>query len=327
MQNQDAYTLTKGARRKFQRSRVVVEGIDSMWDVDLLDMTSLSKENNGIKYLLVAIDIFSRFAWCVELKGKKSTDIVQAFQKLFQQRTNSRRPSIIRTDKGGEFRNKSVKTYLASLNIHHFEAHNTETKATYVERFNKTIKHKIVRYLLHNRTNIYYNVLDQLLSSYNNSVHQSLGRSPSSITKNTEAESRLEQYLIRRKRYKKPLSSRAKKYAFRVGDRVRISHVRQVFDREYSQRWTGEIFTVQSRFKRDNIPVYTLQDWSKDKVTGTFYQSELQKVNVDENTRFNVDKILRRRTRNKRKEVLIRWLHWPKKFDSWLPLSDVHYYT
>ena len=98
-------------------------------------------------------------------------------------------------------------------------------------------------------------------------------------------------------------------------------------DREYSQKWTGELFKIDARFRREGVPVYTILDWDGERVDGTFYEPELQPVTIDPTTEYRVEKILKRRVRNKRKEVLVRWLHWPKKYDSWIPEADVKDYN
>ena len=103
--------------------------------------------------------------------------------------------------------------------------------------------------------------------------------------------------------------------------------MRSVFDREYSQKWTGEIFKIRTRFRREGVPVYSIIDWDGDRVEGTFYQQELQAVNVDPSTEYHIEKIVKRRVRNKQKEVLVRWLHWPKKYDSWIPETEVNDYS
>ena len=108
---------------------------------------------------------------------------------------------------------------------------------------------------------------------------------------------------------------------------MRLSHVMSVFDRKYSKKWTGEIFKIHTRFRREGVPVYTLVDWDGERVEGTFYTPELQAVNVDPSTEYHIEKILKRRIRNKRKEVLVRLLHWPKKYDSWIPEADVKDYS
>ena len=98
-------------------------------------------------------------------------------------------------------------------------------------------------------------------------------------------------------------------------------------DREYSQKWTGELFKIDTRFRREGVPVYTILDWDGERVDGTFYEPELQPVTIDPTTEYRVEKILKRRIRNKRKEVLVRWLHWPKKYDRWIPEADVKDYN
>ena len=69
LQDQEAFSLTRRARWSFPKSRVVVNGLDSMWDMHLMDMTSLSKQNDDYKYVLVAIDIFSRFVHCQPIRS------------------------------------------------------------------------------------------------------------------------------------------------------------------------------------------------------------------------------------------------------------------
>ena len=98
-------------------------------------------------------------------------------------------------------------------------------------------------------------------------------------------------------------------------------------DREYSQKWTWELFKIDTPFRREGVPVYTILDWDGERVDGTFYEPELQPVTIDPTTEYRVEKILKRRVRNKRKEVLVRWLHWPKKYDSWIPEADVKDYN
>ena len=105
------------------------------------------------------------------------------------------------------------------------------------------------------------------------------------------------------------------------------SHIKELFDREYSQKWTGELFKVDTRYRRESIPVYTLEDWSGERVEGSFYQPELQPVTVDKNTEFHIEQVLKKRTRNKQRKVLVRWEHWPKKYDSWIPEKDVKLYS
>ena len=319
LQDQESYSLTRGARRKFNRARVIVEGLDSQWDMDLMDMVDLAKPNDEYKYVLVCVDIFSRYALCQLIKNKTGANVVQPLRSIL---SGSRKPKTIRTDRGMEFRSKEVNKYLKGENIHHFYALNTETKANYAERLIKTLKHKIFRYMLKKRTQRYVDILQDVVKSYNTTVHSSLGATPASITKENEGESRLQQYMIRKK-----FEQKIKPYKLKIGQTVRLSHVRGVFDREYSQKWTGEIFKVHQRFKREGLPVYKLVDWDGDTIEGTFNEPELQTVTVDESTEYHIEKVLKKRVKNKQRQVLVRWLHWPKKYDSWIPENDVIKYS
>ena len=321
LQDQEAYSMTRQARRKFSKSRVIVAGIDSQWDMDLMDMVSLAKHNDGYKYVLVAIDVFSRMAYCQPVKSKTGVDVKAALQRML---SGPRKPNMVRSDRGMEFRSKEVNKYFLEQDMHHFYALNTETKAGYAERLVKTLKHKVFRYLLKHNTKRYIDVLQDIVHSYNHTPHQSLGSTPASINTQNESESRLQQYLIRTK---STIPRRPRPYKFKVGQTVRISHIRSVFDREYSQKWTGELFQIDKRLKREGLPVYKLKDWSGEEIEGSFYESELQAVNVEESTEYRVEKVLRKRTVNKQKEILVRWLYWPPKYDSWISEKDLKRYS
>ena len=291
-----------------------------MWDADLMDMAALAKDNDGYKYVLVCLDVFSRYLWCAPLRTKTGEEVTKAFEIVL---SGGRKPKVIRTDKGREFKNKDVSKYLNGYGIHHFVTQN-EPKANYAERVIKTVKHKLFRYLLKKRSRRYVDILDDIVKSYNITYHQSLGRPPASVDNENEAESRFEQYLLRKKTV---TSKNPARYKFKIGQTVRVSHLKNIFDREYSQKWTGELFKIRRKFRRAGLPLYRLEDWSGDDIEGTFYQQELQAVTVDENTVYRVDKILQRRKRNNQREVLVRWLHWPRKYDSWITENEVQNYS
>ena len=71
-------------------------------------------------------------------------------------------------------------------------------------------------------------------------------------------------------------------FRFYVGDRVRITHLKNIFKREYDDKWTGEVFTVSERYHRGPLPIYRLVDYNNDEIQGTFYQSELQKIDLND---------------------------------------------
>ena len=120
----------------------------------------------------------------------------------------------------------------------------------------------------------------------------------------------VEPYVTKKKVAKKKVAKKKKKkkknpFRYKVGDTVRISHLRNVFTREYDQKWTGEVFTITRRLLRNDIPVYKVKDYSGEDIRGTFNQPELQKVDFDVNNSFKIEKIVGRRGRGKNKQLKI----------------------
>lgn len=117
LQNQDAYSLQKSTQIMINRRRVVVKGIDYQWEADLADVQHLSEHNNGIKFLLVIVDVFSRFLWVRPLKDRKAKSVIRAFKDVL---TGPRRPQAIRTDKGSEFYNRFLKSISKTKKLRHY---------------------------------------------------------------------------------------------------------------------------------------------------------------------------------------------------------------
>ena len=160
----DAYTLHQPARRHFKRRRVIVGGIRQQWQADLVDLTKLKNDKDGMTFLLTVIDVFSKVAWCVPMKNKSAASLVTALQTTFVNDW----PQTLQRNEGVEFLNKSVQALLQSYGIHHFSTHNAETKASIVERFNRTLKTRMWRYFTKHQTWRYIDVLHDLVLSYNN---------------------------------------------------------------------------------------------------------------------------------------------------------------
>ena len=129
-------------------------------------MKSLSKCNKGIKYLLRAIDLFSKCAWVVPIKDKKSVSIVDAFQKILDD--SDRKPNKIWNNQESEFYNNSFKKCLKDNDIEMYLIHN-KGKSVVAERFIRTLKNKIFKHMTAISKNVYFDVLDDIINKYNSS--------------------------------------------------------------------------------------------------------------------------------------------------------------
>ena len=107
-------------------------------------MQQISKFDKGFRFSLCVIDIFSKYAWVIPLKDKKGISIVNAFQIILKE--SNRKPNKIWVDKGSEFYNNSFKKWLKDNNIEMYSIHNEE-KSAFLERFIRTLKNKIYKYM------------------------------------------------------------------------------------------------------------------------------------------------------------------------------------
>ena len=282
LQDQDAYSLHRQATYKFKRKRIVTSGLDDMWDADLADVSNIAQYNQPYRYWLVVIDVFSRFLWLLPIASKHHTHMVQAFKHIFD--STPRRPKRIRTDKGTEFTNRSVTRLMETEGIKSITTKN-ETKANYAERVIKTVKSLLYRYFLHRQTYHYVDVLPQIVHNYNNRPHTSLnGLTPSDITKDNEARVWKKMYVDTSKR------NRRVRFKFNINDKVRISHLKYAFQRDYHQKWTEEVFIVRNRIQESNHKLYQLKDYSDENIDGYFYEMELQKVRKPMDLTLRVEK-------------------------------------
>lgn len=308
------YQFHKPARKRFSRNPTIVSGIDVQWQADLVDMQSLSRYNKGFKYILTVIDCFSKFAWAVPLKAKTGLIVREAFKQIFE--TAHRSPRKLQTDKGKEFLNSTFQDYMKQMGILHFTTDNAETKAAIAERFNRTLKTRMWTYFTTQGTNVYIDVLQKLVDSYNESFHRSIGMRPIDVRKVHEQK-------IFQRLYAKPLaSSRDPKST--VGPYVRISKAKQVFDKGYRPNWSSDVFKVQKKHQQPSKTLFELEEiGSKQPIKGRFYPEEVQTIDFDPTAPQPIEKIVKSRIRNGIKEMLVKWLDYPNSQNSWVKESEI----
>ena len=308
---QPTYTLHRQARKRYPTRKYIVHESDEQWQADLADVTLIAKENDGYRFLLTVIDIFSRFAWVRPLRTKTGREVAEAFKDIFQE---GRIPKRIQTDQGKEFENRYV---LALFHKHNIELFSVKSayKAAIVERFNRTLKHKMWRYFTMSTKQNWTQVLQDIVNSYNNSVHRTIGCKPVDVTIANSSE-------IRSKVFKKR-PSKNEKDDIKVGDKVRISKVKSVFAKGYLPNWTEEIFTVES-INRKTTPInYKLKDYQGEVIEGSFYRQEIEVVSHDEDD-YIIEKVIRTQKRGNEQWCLVKWTGYPSSMNSWVRKSDIN---
>ena len=298
-QNQQlAEELHKPIIKKFEKRKVYAAFKDNVWCADLADMQLLSRYNKGIRFLLCAIDIFRKYAWVVPLKDKKGVSIVTAFQSILKQ--SNRKPIKIWVDKGSEFYNASFKKWLQDNDIVMYSTNN-EGKSVVAERFIRTLKSKIYKYMTSISKNVYIDKLNDIVDEYNNTYHATIKMKPIDVKDNT--------YINTDKEINN------KDPNFKVGDRVRISKYRNIFAKGYTPNWSEEVFVIKK--VKNTVPwTYVINDLNDEEITGTFYEKELQKTNKKE---FRIEKVIKR----KGDKIYVKWKGYDNSFNSWIDKASL----
>ena len=279
--------------------------------MDLADLSSLAKYNDKFKYLLNGIDVFLRYAWSVPLKDKTGTSIASDLKPLFQ----NRKPIKIQSDKGTEFVNATVQQYLKRQEVSFHTTHNPDIKGAVIERFNKSLKIRMYKYFTKNNTCRYLNVINKLLTGYNNSVHSTIGMPRSKVNPSNI-------YSVWKRMNSLWTKIPQGRVKYKLGDLVGITKETVKFVKGCKQTFSTEIFRVVKVIQRVPQPVYKLSDFQSQHIEGHFYNYELVKVTVSPDTEFEIDKIVRTR-KNGGIKHLVQWKGYDKTFKSWINATDI----
>ena len=309
-----AKELLKPKLKKFPRRGIFSPNVDRIWTMDLMVVEKYSKQNKNYKYILVALDVFSRFAWARPLKTKTGKEVTGALRDIFTK--SGRKPSRIWSDDGTEFFNSQVQGLLRENGITLYSTFN-EPKASIAERFIRTLRRKMEMHYIVTQSTVWYNVLQDLIDEYNSDFHRSIGMSPNDAIK-------IENYAkVFDKQYSKPKLAPSKNSLLEVGDKVRISLHKRHFEKGATANWSEEIFEIVEVMRNYNPVVYKLKDLADEEIDGGFYRQQLQKTNQEI---YRIDKVVRKRKlADGTQESLVRWSGYPDKFNSWIPSVDVQH--
>jgi hypothetical protein len=152
--------------------------------------------------------------------------------------------------------------------------------------------------------------------AYNHSNHRSIGMCPADVNESNVLQVWQNLYGVKHKAVK------IKKPSFQVGDTVRINKEKMIFEKGYEENWSEEVFKIKRVLKRKPI-VYAIEDLHGEEIQGTFYEKELQRVQIQETTTFKINKVLDSKGKGSNKKLYVSWVGYPSKFDSWISASQI----
>lgn len=300
LSGQPTYGLHRPARKRFNRGKIVVDGLDHQWAADLISLVGLAGENSQFKYILTVVDALSKYAWARPLKDKTNFTVIKAFKSIFSE---GRQPRTLRTDRGTEFTGRPFLSFLKEKNIVIYFADNP-TKEAMVERFNRTLQSRLWRYFTATNKKRYVDVLPGFMLAYNGKKHRTIGRAPDSVTSYNAHEVWSRMYGGDHKKKHK-----GGRRLFKAGDCVRLSRAKEQFEQGYKHSWTGEIFIVDKAVGAR----YVVKDEDGERIEGTFQHFELQLV---KRSTLAIKRVVKRT----RTEKLVTWRGLPNTLMTWLPL-------
>ena len=266
LQQNQTHSLHKPRRKKFKRRRIIVYYPLQIVEMDLIEMRNLAGNNKNYNYILLTIDLFSKKIWLRKMKTKSGPETAEAIKSVIQDM--SWPPQTVIFDEGLEFYNKYVDLLFSQYSIHSYSI-KTSTKAGAAERANRTIKSMIWKYFTEFNTKTWIGQLEGFQSTYNNTYHRIIKRSPNEVT-----------WADRKKIFKimYPEIHDRVKCKLQKNDRVRVAIKKSIFEKGYTQNWTKEIFTVIDVRQKGGVCWYNIADQAGNPQKGGKYYYDLNLV-------------------------------------------------
>ncbi|KMQ91127.1 hypothetical protein RF55_9047 [Lasius niger] len=262
-------------------------------------MCSYARNNKGHNYILIVIEMLSKYAWAVPLNSKSGNEVTRALPKIM--RDDARCPRNLQTDRGKEFYNAEVLRITKKRKINHYLMYSV-MKASVVERFNCTLKNAMWKHFALNGTYKWIDALPRLLSEYNERKHRTIGMRPVDITSAKAPGLLFTVY----SNIKIAATGR-----FKVNDPVSVSKFKTIFEKGYTSNCTTEVFRI-AKVQRTYPVTYLLTDFRGESIAGGFYEHELLRIS-DPDVYF-VEKVLHQ----KDNKVYVKWLGMNSSHNSWI---------
>ena len=324
LRSQESYTLHKLTPRKFKQYRKVIAATPKIIvSLDLIDMNKLSKFNDGYKYLMFFIDVFSRKNTVIPIRTKSKIDILQGL-KVFLNINDNKAYSRIYSDLESSLYSKEVQEYLHSNKISTYSNSSYETKNSLAEIGLKYLKRKIYMYLTHYATNRYIDVLEDIVSGINTStksIFKNKFLTPEilhNIKKNEFLREMFQSMYNINRNFKEKNN-----HSLKINQLVRIPYTgrtQDIFHKSHNIVNTEEIFKIVEIDKKKRPFLYKLEDLSGERIKGSFYGEELT---PSEFKKIYPIKILKEKTVKGRKYLYISWINWPSKYDQWIDSREL----
>ena len=271
LETQPIYSLFKPYKKLKRNTNflpIIGYGNNYCHQADLIDISRLSKWNERIRFLLTLIDIFSKKAFVIPLKNKFGKTIMNALNLVYRRKINI--PQHFHSDAGREFKNQYVENYLKSKKIKYWVS-TSPYKAAICERFNRTLQMKLYKIMKYKKTKTYLPFLQDIVQTYNNSIHHSHGMRPNQITVR-------DFHKVFSKLYDNRLNKAYQfQVHFKVGDNCRLVNNIKLFRKGFLPTFSDDIYCIISIDYKTKPVTYKLVSEDGVILPGKFYDNELSR--------------------------------------------------
>jgi len=234
IQEETPYQLHKKTRNTV-RAHMVAFRENQIWLADLIDMSNYSRDNQGFKWILLVIDVFTRKASAQSMKSKESANVLSAFKKIIEE---NGKPEKLITDNGTEFMNREFQKYLSDSNVIH-ENNEPQYNPTLglIDRLCRTIKEKIFKYFTDKNETNWVDHLDNIITAYNQTPHEAL----EDLTPQEASEERYKAFIQDLNKKKNVISN----HYFNEGQTVRKKLAKPTFAKGYKRIWGQDVHELK----------------------------------------------------------------------------------
>ena len=272
-EQKQAYSLHGKKLHRIKRLKYIVNNRNEQWSIDLADLNELSGYNNQYRYILVCVDIYTRYAFVKLLKTKSAKNVSNKFEQIISEAGEA--PKKIQADEGTEFADIKKKLS-AQYGFKLFHTQNREIKAAHAERFIQTLKLMMRRTMTTLGTgHRYIKYLPFVVERYNESPHRGIFNArPVDLYIHQKVPKFLQFRMLKNQLN----SARPVTNLLHVNDRVRIARTKNnTFEKSSLRRWVKEVFIIDKVLISEPV-TYTLKDKNNEDIGGIFYREELQKI-------------------------------------------------
>jgi hypothetical protein len=262
---QETYQRAKQFRKKYPRRRIKWTKARQFWSTDLISLIDLSKQNSGIKYVMVLKCALSKFIYLYPLKNKTAIAVARAFENFLDKEPDTK---LIFSDMGKEYVNSTLKKLFDKRKVKLLTSYNPDTKASPAENLIRYLRTRLEKYFLAFNTKRYVDILPGMQDAYNNRINSAHGLRPSDVTEENELDVYFKLFGEQKREPPK----------FLPGDKVRIFKGTHVLLKGTKPRFSNTIYAVKECF--NTIPVtYSVQSETEDEpLKGIFYEQEFSAV-------------------------------------------------